>query len=111
MPFKAIALVPFKYDRSDYQIHRGQIFETKGYVNDSKLLGLGYIIRFDKALHKEVQCDGCGRKFMDQDFYYEHKRLRDCMSKKQEMTDKDLSRIVGRDMRSKKYDAVEPPPA
>lgn len=40
----------------------GQVILLKGLPNDTKLMDIGYFVRFDKETHKKIRCD-CGRDF------------------------------------------------
>lgn len=112
---KVYAIVPFKYDRPDYQLDRGEIFHTKDFANDVRLHGLGYYGEFDPNVHKTIKCDNCGRAFVSEDFYIGHKRKRDgCMSKEQEINKHEYSKLIGQDESKVKIDKAEPilpPPA
>ena len=112
MSRKVYALVPFKYDRPDYQLDRGEIFTTKDLPNDAKLEGLKYLAPFTKGEHKEISCDNCSRLFVNQDYMHAHKAKRGgCMSQSQEISNAEFAEMTGRDLRHIKIEdsLIEPP--
>ena len=71
MPTLYFARVPFTYNKKN--LDRGEIAELKDTPRDAKLVGLGYFRPYDKHEHRDVPCDMCGRHFVNEQFYRDHK--------------------------------------
>ena len=97
---KAVAVRPFTYVKQP--LDRGEIFETKPESpKNAQLQGLRFFVPFDPGQHETKSCDGCGRKFASELAYLEHKKKPTCLSDSQEITQQDVSEMVGRDIRVK----------
>ena len=77
MDKEVYASVPFTYTPGRH-LDRGEVFRLKGFVNDRKLLGLGYCILFDdleRGVDKKdfVKCDACGQQFINYHFLHRHR--------------------------------------
>lgn len=77
---------------------RGEIFNLISGRNDEKLIGLRYILPFDPKQHKQIQCDTCGSKFINQSFYEDHKRKKDCKDYQGEPTRAETAELIGADV-------------
>ena len=112
MARKVYAIVPFKYDRPNYQLDRGEVFHTKDLKNDAKLEGLKYLAPFNSSEHTEVKCDNCSRIFVNQSYAYEHKAKRGgCMAQEQEISNAEFAEMTGRELGQVRMDdsAILPP--
>lgn len=105
----AVAVVPFKYDRPDYQLDRGEIFRTKDLINDAKLEGLGYYIEFDRSIHKKLDCDNCSRIFANETYLLGHRsKVNGCMSQEQEINRVEYAKLIDKDIDKVKIDMADP---
>lgn len=54
---------PFRYD-AELDLDQGQCLNLRGYLNDEKLVRLGYVAEFMRG-ERPVQCGRCGAHFKD----------------------------------------------
>lgn len=87
------ALVPFDYDVAGATLDRGEIFEMKGHRNDEKLVGLGYCKLY--TAKKSHKCDTCGRRFVNESYYYSHKSKVSCFVAGKEVTRAEYAEQLG----------------
>ena len=78
MSRKVYARVPFTYTPGRH-LDRGEVFRLKDFINDQKLLGLGYCVLFDdpnEGVNEKdfVRCGECGQQFINHGFLHMHKR-------------------------------------
>jgi hypothetical protein len=93
--FKVYARIPFGYN-SKFR-DRGEVFTLINARNDEKLRTLRYILPFSEKEHKEILCDGCGRKFIASSFFEAHKKKRSCDDDSQVPTKLETAELVGAD--------------
>ena len=91
-----IAKVPFTYNGQD--LERGEGFRLRGFLNDDKLRGLGYVVVSDVKREKFQKCDNCTKSFMTIYHLQSHKAKKGgCLGKAKDITNQELAKLAGKD--------------
>jgi hypothetical protein len=92
---KVYARLPFGYNKQFRD--RGEVFALIGGRNDEKLRGARYFLPFISKEHKEILCDKCGRKFIAESFFEQHKRKKFCNDDSAVPTRIETAELIGAD--------------
>lgn len=99
---------PFRY--AGDELDRGQVVpRLKGTPNDQRLVGLGYLIPFERGEYKLHRCDMCGADFVQESFYVAHKaksRQFGCKADGGNFTNREIGEIA--DVDHKKIEDPKP---
>lgn len=93
----AVAMRPFKY--AGRLLDRGEIFSLKSSPRDEKLLALKFFALYDTKTHTvKHKCPVCSREFIGDRNYEEHRKKPDCFADTQQITQTDVSEMVGKEI-------------
>jgi hypothetical protein len=92
-----LARVPFRYVGQN--LERGELFSLRGSPRDNQLLGIGYMIPFDKNEHRDMACDNCGKHFATEGFYIAHKSKKGgCLAPSPDITKGETAMLLNIDL-------------
>ena len=92
---EVFARIPFGYNRV-YR-DRGEIFKLIDGKNNATLEANRYFYPYDPKEHREIKCDACGRRFINESFLAGHKRKVSCNDDSKLPTKTEFYELIGKD--------------